>query len=934
VTANIYNSPRAADSTSLSERFSPLRFLAITMLAIFVAEVIAMIVVYFFQSLPYPITVLIDASIMLVMITPVLYFFSFHPLLRHIEKRQRAEQALQQVNRALSVLNECNQVLVHAEKETDLLQKMCEIIVNTGEYRMAWIGFAEQDKFRSIRPVAQFGFENGYLNLAQVTWAENERGRGPTGIAIRQGIVQVNQNSLTNPDMAPWRESALLRGYQASIALPLQDESSTFGALTIYSALPDAFDKEELHLLKELASDLAFGITALRVRAERNQVEELNRQLSRIVEQTEDTVMVTNCDGHIEYVNPAFERRTGYAREEALSKTPGVLKSGVQDNHFYQELWNTILRGDVFQSEIANRKKNGELFYEVKTITPLRDAQGNITHFVATGKDITEHKHHEEDLLRAYGELELRVQDRTQELRVANSELEIEIIERRQVEEALRASEQRLNRSQEIAHLGSWELDVVNDRLTWSNEVYRIFGFQPQEFEATYEAFLETVHPDDRAAVDEAYSSSLQDGRDGYEIEHRIIQRSSGELRLVHEKCEHFRNDDDQVIRSVGMVHDITERKLAEEALRLARDELELRVQERTEELVKEIAEREEVERQLRIRTTAMEAAADGIVITDRQGNIQWTNPALTQISGYHTDDLIGHSTKIFNSGQHETDYYQQMWDTILSGEVWRGEMTNRRKDGSLYVEEQTITPVRGKDSEIAQFIAIKQDITERKQAEKEITQRNQKEKILTQTIHTMQLDIARDLHDTIGQNISFLRMKLDYLAEKKTRKKAELQLELRNMARAANESYDLMRGTLAVLQSESSTDLFRLFTRYAEQIEERTSFEIDFSSQGEPRFMSAKRMRQLFYIFREILNNIEKHANASQVSIAMTWASEALHLVVIDNGRGFELDHVQYGSHYGLRFMRERVELLNGSMIIRSEGGPGTKITLQVPYE
>jgi len=221
------------------------------MIAIFVAEVIAMIVVYFFQSLPYPITVLIDASIMLLMITPVLYFFSFDPLLRHIEKRQRAEQALRQVNRALSVLNECNQILVHAEQEAEFLQKMCEIIVNTGEYRMAWIGFAEQDEFRNIRPVAQFGFENGYLDLAQITWADNERGRGPTGIAIRQGIVQVNQNFLNNPDMASWRESALLRGYQASIALPLQDESSTFGALTIYSALPDAFDEEELHLLKD-----------------------------------------------------------------------------------------------------------------------------------------------------------------------------------------------------------------------------------------------------------------------------------------------------------------------------------------------------------------------------------------------------------------------------------------------------------------------------------------------------------------------------------------------------------------------------------------------------------------------------------------------------------------------------------------------------------
>lgn len=348
----------------------------------------------------------------------------------------------------------------------------------------------------------------------------------------------------------------------------------------------------------------------------------------------------------------------------------------------------------------------------------------------------------------------------------------------------------------------------------------------------------------------------------------------------------------------------------------------------------KEIAERKEIERNLRIRTTAMETAANGIVITDRLGNIQWINPAFVQISGYAADELMGQNMKLFRSGRHETAFYEQMWDTILSGQVWQGEIVNRQKDGRLYIEAQTITPVRGEQGEITQFIAIKQDITERKQAEKDISERDQKEKILTQTIQTMQLDIARDLHDTVGQNISFLRMKLDYLAEKKLRKRAEIQSELQSMARVANESYDLMRGTLAVLQSADSTDLFRLFTRYAEQIEERSTFKIELCTQGEPRFMSARRMRQLFYIFREILSNIEKHSNASRIVIDMTWEQDCLNLVVCDNGSGFDMEKVPYGSHYGLKFMRERAELLNGFFSIRSATGSGTSIQLQVPYE
>jgi signal transduction histidine kinase len=197
-----------------------------------------------------------------------------------------------------------------------------------------------------------------------------------------------------------------------------------------------------------------------------------------------------------------------------------------------------------------------------------------------------------------------------------------------------------------------------------------------------------------------------------------------------------------------------------------------------------------------------------------------------------------------------------------------------------------------------------------------------------------MQLDIARDLHDTIGQNISFLRMKLDHLSGKSGIKKAEMLNELQTMVKAANESYDLIRGTLAVLQSSDTSDLFRIFSRYAEQIEERSTIKVEFSHNGVPRPLSSKRMRQLFYIFREALTNIEKHAKASLVSISIGWDQDFLLLTVSDNGRGFDPFNVQYGSHYGLKFMRERTELLNGSMNIHSAVGSGTNLVIQVPYE
>jgi PAS domain S-box-containing protein len=155
-----------------------------------------------------------------------------------------------------------------------------------------------------------------------------------------------------------------------------------------------------------------------------------------------------------------------------------------------------------------------------------------------------------------------------EELTAAEEELRQNVDELSKKQQELNESERRLGRSQEIAHLGSWELDLVANRLTWSDEVYRIFGLRPQEFAATYEAFLEAVHPDDRPAVNAAYTGSLSEGRDGYEIEHRVVRKDDGGIRYVHEKCEHLRDESGRIIRSIGMVHDITERRLTEIRLR------------------------------------------------------------------------------------------------------------------------------------------------------------------------------------------------------------------------------------------------------------------------------------------------------------------------------------------------------------------------------
>jgi diguanylate cyclase (GGDEF)-like protein len=181
---------------------------------------------------------------------------------------RQSEKGLRKLNRALHLLSRCNTTLVHAEEEYKLLAEICRLSVEHGGYLMAWVGYAEQDEEKSIRPVAQFGNESGYLDGINITWADSELGQGPTGTAIRTGVTNINQNVLTNPKMAPWREAAIKRGYQSSVALPLVSDAVVLGALTMYAREADAFNADEVALLEELASDLAFGIMTLRTRVE------------------------------------------------------------------------------------------------------------------------------------------------------------------------------------------------------------------------------------------------------------------------------------------------------------------------------------------------------------------------------------------------------------------------------------------------------------------------------------------------------------------------------------------------------------------------------------------------------------------------------------------------------------------------------------------
>jgi len=195
-----------------------------------------------------------------------------------ITERKQSEDNLARLNRTLQTLYQCNQALVHATDEYELLRAACHILVEVGGLRMAWVGYREIDLEKSIRPVAQAGYDEGYVESVKATWEDTERGHGPTGTAIRTGKPSWTQNIQTDSSIAPWRAEALKRGYGSNISLPLISDGATFGALTLYAKEPNAFNERTLEQFTELANNLAYGVIALRTRAQRRRAEAALRE--------------------------------------------------------------------------------------------------------------------------------------------------------------------------------------------------------------------------------------------------------------------------------------------------------------------------------------------------------------------------------------------------------------------------------------------------------------------------------------------------------------------------------------------------------------------------------------------------------------------------------------------------------------------------------
>jgi len=525
-----------------------------------------------------------------------------------------------------------------------------------------------------------------------------------------------------------------------------------------------------------------------------------------------------------------------------------------------------------------------------------------------------------------------------------------DITEQKRIEERIKRSEARLTEAQGIAHIGSWEWDIASKNVRWSDELYRIFSMKPQEIGITYEGFLERVHPDDRDFVRQIMERALVDYKP-FSFDHHIIQ-PGGTVRILHSQGRVIVDETGQPMRMVGTGQDITERKWEEEVLRKAHDELEVRVQERTAELIEisetlkaEITERTQIEESLqrseeRYRTL-YEYNPSMYFTLDIEGNILSVNQFGTEQLGYTAEELVGESVlRVFYEDDKKAVLDQLALCLQNPGQVFRWEFRKTRKDGSVLWVKDAARTVQDVNGYAVVFITC-HDITERKKAEESLRETAERLQSLSQRLAEVQEEERRRLvevlHDNIGQNLTALSINLNIMHSFiSPESAAKIEHRLKDSLQMVEETTVRIRDIMTALYPPVLNDYGLLATLrwFGEETATRTGLKVIVEGEELTTRLPLEMETALFRITQEAVNNVIKHACANCVRIKFENDSPIVRLTIADDGVGFDpasISTISMRQSWGLLIMHGRADAMGGRLHVNSAPGRGTKVIIEV---
>jgi PAS domain S-box-containing protein len=349
--------------------------------------------------------------------------YVFLSIIRDISERKAYEREIQRLNRLYAALSHINQAVVRANSREALLQEACRILVDQAGFPMAYIRWPHGER-RELMLAARAGEPNDYFSAALVSTDIAAPDQCPTVKAVLEGHACVYNELPEQPSPASWQAAALQAGWHSAAAFLIAETGEDRGALAVFSDQPRFFSPKEEELLANVAGDVAFGLRSLRQAEERRHALEQVRLQAAALQSAANAIVITDRTGLILWVNTAFEQLTGYTLTEVRGRSTRMLKSDRQSPTFFREMWDIILTGGSWRGELVNRRKDGRLYDEEMTITPVTNAEGEVTHFIAIKQDISERKRAEAELVAARDKLEETVAERTVQLVEANTNLQ------------------------------------------------------------------------------------------------------------------------------------------------------------------------------------------------------------------------------------------------------------------------------------------------------------------------------------------------------------------------------------------------------------------------------------------------------------------------------------------------------------------------------
>lgn len=855
---------------------------------------------------------------------------SLQGIARDLTERKRTQLELSRVDRALRTVSQCTRAAVYASSERGLLEEICRSVVERG-YCFAWVGYAAHDRSKTVVPVAKAGLDDGYLDEIELSWHESGNG-GAAGTAILTGQVRIFRESGADDDLYPWRAAARRHGFHSTIGLPLSGAGAAFGALVIHASDPGAFDEAEVELLKELASTISYGITALRMRQEHDKAEaELKMSQTRLKEALHLAKLASwswNGTGEVVW-SDEVATILELAQGERPSSFAGQARFFAPESFvlFEQAVQRALDAGEEFRLELEARTAAGNRRWLMARGARLTErGTGAAIGVHGTWQDITERKLaqlKEEQLRRRL----LAMWNIGRMVDASFTSLnETVLLETIAITGSCFGFFGHLNDDESLVTTHAWSDETMPGCDMANKTVVFSVGEGGLWAEAIRRRSVIIVND---------YQCGDSPGKKGLPAGHLTLTRimvvpifRQGRIvalsAVANKETDYTLEDAEQLAAFLKNVQILLEKRKAEESLALL--------------------------------SQAVEQSPVSIVITDTEGTIQFVNPKFTQLSGFERDEVLGRDLGFLDSGTPPGEQYQKMWEVVCAGGTWHGELVSRKKSGEVFREAAVVSPVKNTEGAVTHYLAFKEDITSQKRLEEQLWHAQKME-----AVGTLAGGIAHDFNNILTSVLGYCSV-----MEKKIAQGDPLRNYLAKVVGAADRAASLTRGLLTYSRKEPARtrpiDINSLLVQAEQLLSRLLSEDIELSICPGPTQLSV--LADPVQLEQVVMNLVSNARDALPQGGVITVASHQLTvqrdttvasgglmagnyavITVTDNGCGmdaatvdrifepfFTTKEVGKGTGLGLSISYGIVGQHGGSIDVESSLGGGTTFTIYIP--